>query len=131
MQITFDTNSLSASDIALLSHYVEKATATPEPEVVSAPAPEPVKAEPKKAPAKKAAAPKPEPEPEPEPEVEDLLGTEEAAATYTMEDAINLATELVSAGKQADVKAALESAGAARVSALTASNIAAFMKALS
>lgn len=79
--------------------------------------------------AKKAAA-KPEPTPEPEEAEsadEDLLGDDEAP---TMADAVELATELVSDGRSADVKAALAEAGAKRVSELKGAGIATFVNTL-
>lgn len=89
-----------------------------------------------KAPAKKAAsgakkaAAKPEPTPEPEEAEsadEDLLGDDEAP---TMADAVELATELVSDGRSADVKAALAEVGAKRVSELKGAGIATFVNTL-
>lgn len=79
----------------------------------------------------KAAAPAPKaakavvPDPTPEPE-EDLLGTESA----TLDDAVARATALVAAGKTAQVKAALATAGAKRVSELKGAMIAVFLEAL-
>jgi hypothetical protein len=63
---------------------------------------------------------------------DDLLGgDEEEGTTYTKEDAIAKATQLVSAQKQAVVKAALVKAGAKRVSDLNDSDaIQVFMTAL-
>jgi len=82
------------------------------------------------APARKPATkPKPAPEPEPEEEEEeadeDLIGGE-----VTVQDAIDKATELVGAGKQAVVKAALKAVGADRVSNIPESKAAAFIAAL-
>lgn len=61
----------------------------------------------------------------PEP-VEDLLGAQGA----TLEDAVARATTLVSEGRAAEVKAALATAGAKRVSELKPANIQAFLDAL-
>ena len=79
----------------------------------------------------------PEPAVEPEPVVEepaaaepeeDLVGAE---TVHTLDDAVTLATKLVSEGKAADVKAALATAGAKRVSELKGDSISKFIKALS
>lgn len=104
----------------------------PEPE----PAPKPAA---KKAAAKKAAAKKPEPEPEPEPmaeepleeepEDEDLLGEEESDEDL-LALAVKKATEMVGSGQAAQVREALEAAGAARVRELNADNVREFFKAL-
>lgn len=56
---------------------------------------------------------------------EDLVG-----ATYTLEDAVAAATQRVSAGKATEVKAALASVGAKRVSELKGASITTFMQAL-
>lgn len=89
---------------------------------------------------RRAAAPKPEEKPAPEPEPaddttenaaeaddveEDLLG-----GVPTVEDAIAAAQKLLDAGKAKDVKAALGTVGAARVSQLTPEQVPAFLKAL-
>lgn len=72
--------------------------------------------------AKKSTAPKAEPAPEPE----DIIGGPEA----TLEDAVSRATALVAAGKTAQVKAALATAGVKRVSELSGAKIATFLTAL-
>jgi len=110
--------------------------------VVAAPAPA---AEPAKAPAKRAPKAAPAPaakesttpavldttldEPEAAEPEEDLVGADEAP---TLEDAVTAATNLVSQGKQAVVKAALAKAGANRVGELkgNAAGLATFMSAL-
>lgn len=103
----------------------------------SEPEPEPVKPAAKKAAAKKAAAKKPEPEPEPmaeepveeEPEDdEDLLGEESDEDLLAL--AVKKATEMVGSGQAAQVREALEAAGAARVRELNADNVREFFKAL-
>lgn len=66
-------------------------------------------------------------------EADDLLGTgEPEAKEYTTQDAVNVATPLLKAGKQAEVKAALDKAGGVkRVSELKGSAaIETFIKAL-
>lgn len=104
----------------------------PEPE------PEPVKPAAKKAAAKKAAAKKPEPEPEPEPMAEEPLEEEPADEDLLGEEsdedllalAVKKATEMVGSGQAAQVREALEAAGAARVRELNADNVREFFKAL-
>jgi hypothetical protein len=66
---------------------------------------------------------------EAEPEAEDLVG---GTTEHTLEDAVTAATNLVSAGNSAAVKAALAKAGAKRVGELkgNAAGLAAFMTAL-
>ena len=122
MQITIDTNNLSAADRSILEHILGKNTTVE-------PVEEPKPATPK--PARKAPAPKPSPveEPEVEDEVEaedeDLLG-----GGVTLQDAIDRATELVSEGKAAQVKAALAKVGAKRVSDIKQDSLKAFVDAL-
>ena len=125
LQINIDTTeTLSEADRALLHALLGdgKAAATP---------PEPKAEKPVSAP-KKAAAKKSTPKPAPEPEEaeeddEDVLGTD----APTRADAVARATELVSSGKAAQVKAALNSVGAKRVSEVADEDIASFMDALS
>lgn len=103
MQITIDTNNLSETDVNFLRVLVGDAPAPTE----AAPAA-------KKATAKKAAA---KPEPTPEPEADEAVADDSSDAdTPTLEDAVALATKLVSAGKSKEVKAALTDVGAKRVS---------------
>lgn len=114
MQITIDTSQpLSDIDLAVLGVLLgQDAAATPAPKAAAKPA-------------KKAAAAKAEPEPEPEAEEDE--GSDEP----TLEEAVALATKLVSSGKSKDVKAALTDAGVKRVSELKSEDIPAFIKALS
>ena len=112
-----------------------KAPAAPAPASKPAAATKPPVA---KTPAAKAPAKAVEPEPEEEVEdegpaaalevEEDLLGGDEPA--YTIEAAVAAATKLVSAGKSADVKAALAASGAKKVSELKGKGIQAFIEAL-
>lgn len=123
MQITIDTNNLSQLDIDMLAFLAgqEPAQDTPEPEAE--------KPAPKKAPAKKAApAKKPVEVKDPEPEADDEPEADGDAPT--MSDAVAAATQLVSSGKSAKVKAALESVGAKRVSEMDESDVPAFLAAL-
>lgn len=132
MQITFDTNNLTDLDRDVLVAIVEVINGD-DSTVENVPTPEPVVVTPVKAtPAKKVA-----PAPEPEPEVptseeagdtgeEDLVGGE----TYTLSDAVAAATQLVSSGGAAKVKAALAEVGAKRVSEMDETSIPAFMAAL-
>lgn len=83
----------------------------------------------KKATAKKAAAKKPDPVEEPEEEEEeddDLVGDDGP----TMADAVARATELVSAKRAPEVKAALANLDVEKVSHLKGDQIAAFLEAL-
>lgn len=113
MQITIDTSApLSDTDKAILALV----TGTPTATIVEEPATKPGR--------KPATKPATEPEPEEEPD-EDLIGGE-----VTVQDAVDKATELVGAGKQAVVKAALKAVGADRVSNIPASKAAAFLAAL-
>jgi len=140
MQITVDTNNLSDLDRQLLATVLgEQGVVTAKAEPVEAPAEE-EKAPPKKRAARKTAAAKPDPEPEPEPEddepaaeeneddPEDLLGGSEPV---TMQDAVKVASDLVSKGKSADVKKALNGFGVKRVSELDEGDLAAFVAQLS
>lgn len=72
-------------------------------------------------------------EPEPEEEDEDLVGgdAEDEDEGPTMEDAVRIATELVSSKQAPKVKAALADAGVKRVSDLKPKDIAGFVNALS
>ena len=76
----------------------------------SAPPPVPVPAQAKAAPAKAA--------PEEEEDEEDLLGSGGDEGDYTMKQAVEYATEASADGRREDIKAALQAAGAARVSQL-------------
>lgn len=110
MKITIDTDNLSDLDIAMLSFLAEQGeVAEEEPE------PEPAK------PAKKAAPAAPAKK-EPESEDDD--------AAPTMSDAVAAATQLVSSGEAAKVKAALSEVGAKRVSEMKEDDIPAFLAAL-
>jgi hypothetical protein len=117
VHIEFDSDTATQSDHQLLTRLVSALTDADWPTAeVTAP-------EAKKAPAKKAAAKKPEPEPEADEVVdaeivEDETDDAEESADDLMEQAVQKATKLVSDGKAGDVKAALEKAGARRVSEL-------------
>ena len=89
-----------------------------------APAPKPTTAKPA------ASKPKPEPEPEPEPEIveDDLLGDEQGSS-YTLDDVLSRASELVNSNKQAAVRAALPD-GVKRVRDLPEDQYDAFMEKL-
>jgi hypothetical protein len=127
MQITFDTNNLSELDRNVLALVLGQPA--------DAPATKPEKAESTAKP-----APKAKPQPKAEEPVEQAEEPVEAAAEETtadapaggtMEDAVALATSLVSNGKAAQVKAALADCGAKRVSELADDKIASFIAALS
>lgn len=91
-------------------------------------APEKAAPAPRKASAKKPAKVA---EPEPEDVEEDVEEDAPAAADVTREDVVARATELVSSGKAAQVKAALKSVGAGRVSDVEDDDLATLMDALS
>lgn len=120
MQITIDTNNLSELDIAMLAFLAGQDETAEEEE--EAPAPPPAA---KKAASKKAAA---KPKPEPVEEEEDLIDGGDDAPT--MSDAVAAATQLVSSGESAKVKAALAEVGAKRVSEMAEDDIPAFLAAL-
>lgn len=123
--ITLDTESLSETDKQILSSLSGAAAVVGDqasaPSAKSAPT---TKAEPK---ATKKAEPKAVQKAEPEDDDDDSDGDDGA----TLQDAIDLATKVVSEGKAKAVKAALTSAGVKRVSELKASQVAAFMAELS
>jgi hypothetical protein len=112
------TEELSPVDLEILTALVGKVEAPPAPVPAKAkkPAPEPVVEEPVVE----------EPVVE-EPVVEDLVG----GSSYTMKDAVEIATKLVSEGKSADVKKALAKAGVDRVSKLPEDKVDAFVSELS
>lgn len=116
MQIIIDTtNDLSSLDLDVLRALTGQSSPA-----ISAPKAE----EPKKAEAKTAkAAPKAAPDPEPE---EDVTPDE-----VSLDDAIALATRLVSNGEAPRVKEALTSLGMKRVGELKGDQIATFVAALS
>lgn len=135
MYISFDTSDLSDTDrkvLALLAGnskdtVIETAATAPD---VKAEEPTPAPA-PKPAPAKKAApAPKPEPVKEEAAEALDEALDGLATAQCSLEDAITLATKMVSEGNQAAVKAAITSVGAKRVSEMKGDQIAKFISIL-
>lgn len=124
MQITIDTNNLSPTDIAVLALLLQEAdVSVPETE---APKPAPAK----KATPAKVAAPKAEVAPDPELEPEPTEEAEPEADGPTMSDAVAAATQLVSAGEAARVKAALAEVGAKRVSEMKVEDIPTFLAAL-
>lgn len=114
MQITFNTEDLSATDKQILALLAGSAEAPAAP--ASKPASKPATAKP---------AAKAEPTPEAEP-AEDTPASEGGA---TMEDAVALATSMVSTGKAAKVKEALAAVGAKRVSEIAEDQIQAFIDA--
>lgn len=147
MRIEIDTaQPLSPLDVKVLTVLVGG-----EVDVEAAPAakPETVVEEAKKPEPRKKAAPKkakePEPEPEPEPMAEEELPEEveeaeeaeevEEAGEESAEDLLSLAvkkaTEMVAGGKAAQVREALDAAGASRVRELNTDNVREFFKALS
>lgn len=115
MKITFeiDDNEVLAALRAVMNGHGDTA-ATSAPDETPAP---------RRATKKAAAAPPQEPDDEPD---EDLLGGDE----YTMQDAVDRATELISAGKQPVIKKALADLGAKRVADLKGDQIREFIEAL-
>lgn len=126
MQITFDTNNLSELDRNVLALVIGQPVDAPAPKAESA-APAPKKATTAKATPKAEKAVE-EPEEAVEADSDDEPETSNGA---TMEDAVALATSLVSGGKAAQVKSALAECGAKRVSELAEDKIPAFIAALS
>lgn len=133
MKITIELDSTTEADNPVLRVLFPSSFVPGEDPTT--PTPEPVKATRTRTPKPVEPAPAPTPEPTPEPEEEpeddgaDLLAPEPEGAT--MKDAVALATKLVNGGKSADVKAALTTLGAKRVSELAGAKIAAFVEALS
>ena len=126
MHITFDTENLSPLDYQVLALLGGVATA-PADEAEEAVTPVPAK----KAPAKKAAA---TPEPMAEEPVEEEPAEDEVDDGVSDEDllalAVKKATEMVAGGEAAQVREALDAAGASRVRELNADNVRDFFKAL-
>ena len=83
-------------------------------------------------PAKKAVAPKPKPTPKPapEPEPEETSDDDEAAAEYTTQDALAIASPIVSAGRTREVKDCLTQVGAKKVSEVPAEKLGEFIQLL-
>lgn len=146
MRIEIDTaQPLSTLDVKVLTVLVGEvdveATPAAKPETVVEDA---KKTEPrKKAAPKKVKESKPEPEPEPEPMAEEELVEEEPVEEEPVEEvgeestedlltlAVKKATEMVAGGKAAQVREALDAAGASRVRELNTDNVREFFKALS
>ena len=83
------------------------------------------------APAKKAVAPKPKPAPKPAPEPEsEETSDDEAAAGYTTQDALAIASPIVSAGRTREVKDCLTQVGAKKVSEVPAEKLGEFIQLL-
>lgn len=76
-------------------------------------------------PAKKAAAPKPKPAPKPEETLDD-----EAAAEYTVQDALAIASPLVASGRTREVKDCLTQVGAKKVSEVPSEKLGEFIQLL-
>ena len=82
-------------------------------------------------PAKKAVAPKPKPAPKPAPEPEpEETSDDEAAAEYTVKDALAIASPIVSAGRTREVKDCLTQVGAMKVSEVPAEKLGEFIQLL-
>ena len=119
MIITIDTTQpLSPADVAALRAYVAgPAPATAEAVPVAKPKSKPAAAPETPAP--------PVVTPSPEPVVPDA-----EEPVHELRTAVSRATELVAAGKSSEVKAALATAGAKRVSELTPATLPVFLAAL-
>lgn len=133
MQLIINTEDLTDVDKAVLSLLLGGDTPSAEPEAkpkARATAKAVYEAEEEEAPAPKASAKKTRKAPEPEPEEaeEDDEADDDAP---TRAQAVDRATELISSGKAAQVKAALKSVGASRVSDVADDRIADFMEAMS
>lgn len=142
MKIEFDTTSLSALDVKVLTLLAESGSwpiAFP-PSVQPADKPDPVKLAPAPKP-KKASKPDMNPDADfeaPTPTVEPAVQEPELVETPpaqtsegTMAEAVAAATQLVSTGGAAKVKEALATVGAKRVSEIAPESIGAFLAALS
>lgn len=82
-------------------------------------------------PAKKAVAPKPKPAPKPAPEPEpEETSDDEAAAEYTVKDALAIASPIVTAGRTREVKDCLTQVGAMKVSEVPAEKLGEFIQLL-
>lgn len=124
MHIQFNTEELTPLDRKVLALLA--GVGDPAPEKAAAPAPEKAASPAKKASPPKATAPAPAPVEEPESAAEEPA----AGDAPTLDDAIAIATKMVSDGKSAQVKAALADVGAKRVSDIDADQIGAFLAAL-
>jgi outer membrane biosynthesis protein TonB len=135
MQITINTDNLTDLDRKVLATILGLGLQT----TVPTEEPEPAKKEqPKKAAAKAEAKTEPEPEPTPEPMAEEPVEeTEESVEEDEQSDedllalAVKKATEMVAKGGAAEVREALDAAGASRVRELNKDNVREFFKALS
>lgn len=127
---------LAAQRTAPAPITVDVETAAPTTEVEDKPAKKTAKKPAAKKTAKKAdPAPEPEPTPEPAPAEDETGGATVEDETVTPEAdllavAVARATELIGAGEQDAIKAALETAGARRVGLLKGDQIQAFLDAL-
>ncbi|WP_276739233.1 hypothetical protein [Actinomyces bouchesdurhonensis] len=148
INITLDVQGATVEEVQWLAGLLAAQRTAPAPITVEAETAAPVEAEdkPKKTAKKPAAkkatpkkadpAPEPEPTPEPEPVADETDGATLDDADAPNEDAlkaqaIELATALLATEGGAEaVKAALETVGARRVSALTGDDIRAFIDAL-
>lgn len=118
MKIEFNTDDLSDLDRAVLALVANQGETVKSVVALEAEAPKPAP--------KPTAKPKPAPKPAPEPEP-DEDGDDEGAAEYSLDDAVQVATKLVSKGKSSDVKAALTKLGVRRVSELKGGQIGEFI----
>lgn len=129
MQFSFDSNNLTDLDRALLAVVLgAEIVLEPAKDVEPAKTPKPAaKAEPKAAPAK--AAPKVEDEPTEGADDDDLMGSDNGGPV-SREDVVAMASALLSRGGSADLKKALATVGAKRVSEIGDDDLARFAKLL-
>lgn len=125
MHIQIDTDHLGSKDLSVLEAVVTALKGgdngfTVVKQGTPASAPKTAKPEPTPEP-----TPEPEPEPTPEP---DLIGGGE---TYTMKDAVDLATKIVSQGEASRVREVLDGLGVKKVSELKGDQITTFVDTLS
>lgn len=118
--ITLDTDNLTPGQQVALGSLVGVAEGTVVPDSQDAPKAAPA--------AKKAAAKAPAKDPEP---AADEPDTDEDASTPTLEDAVALATKMVSNGEAKKVKSALSDVGAKKVSEIPEGKVSEFVAALS
>ena len=140
MEIKINTESLSALDREILRLVLGDNVAEAKPEPSKAPAAAREEGVGRRLQAARKAKPEPEPEPEPdedvEPDVEDVDADEAADAEdeyddVTIENAMELAQNMLRDGQRTKVVEALKAAGAKKVGELKGAQIAKFVKALS
>ncbi len=126
MHISFNTeDKFSDQDLRILAILAEPATDTIEVAAVAGPAATRTEEE-----ADKPKADKPKAELPQDPAEEPAEEPTQEAGGHTLSEAVEVATQLVSSGKTADVKKALSSVGAKRVGQIPADKVDEFLVAL-